>query len=47
MVRDERIVDFYFLHHPEKQQWLVSNWASTYIMKQPIEDVRSDPGECL
>ncbi|KAJ1476573.1 calcium-activated chloride channel-domain-containing protein, partial [Baffinella frigidus] len=45
LVRDERIVDFYYLHHPEKKQWLVSNWANSYLLKQPIEDVREYLGE--
>jgi len=45
MLTDEKIVDCYNLHHPEKNEWLLSNWAGTYTAKQPIEDIREYFGE--
>ena len=45
MIVDERIVDCYNLHHPDKKEWLLKYWAGTYTSKQPIEDVREYFGE--
>ena len=45
LIADERIVDFFYLHHPDKKNWLLEHWAGTYLRKQPVEDIREYFGE--
>jgi len=45
MQNDERIVTYFNLHHPEKREWLLKNWAGNFTLKQPLEDVREYFGE--
>jgi hypothetical protein len=42
---EDRVTDWYCLHHPEKKKWLLDYWAGTYVAKQPIEDIREYFGE--
>ena len=44
---DEKIVDYFNLHHTSKKEWLLENWAGTFVQKQPIEDVREYYGESI
>ena len=45
LVKDERVLEYYYLHHPDKRTWLMNNWANTYLLKQPVEDIREYFGE--
>ncbi len=45
LIKDERILDHFYMHHPAKREWLASNWANTYTKRQPVEDIREYFGE--
>ena len=45
--KDERIKDFFYMHHPAKREWLANNWANTYTKRQPVEDIREYFGEAI
>ena len=47
LIKDERIKDHFYMHHPAKREWLIINWADAYTKRQPIEDVREDFGEAV
>jgi len=45
LVKDERIIGYFYLHHEHKKEWLTQAWANTYVLRQPIEDIREYFGE--
>jgi hypothetical protein len=45
--KDERIKDYFYMHHPGKRSWLNECWAQTYTKRQPIEDLREYFGESI
>ena len=45
--KDERIKDYFYMHHPGKRSWLNEAWAHTYTKRQPIEDLREYFGESI
>ena len=45
--KDEKLVDYFYLHHTDKLDWLKRNWSETYTKRQPIEDIREYFGESV
>ena len=45
--KDERVKDYFYMHHPGKRSWLNKTWAQNYTKRQPIEDLREYFGESV
>jgi len=45
--KDEKISDYFYMHHERKRKWLEEHWSSAYFSKQPIEAVREYFGETI